>query len=417
MYACRFFISFLILILVNTCIDPYSPNLSGYESILVVDGLITNSSSSSVVKLSTTMQNQNDLAPAVSDANVYITDDEGNSTTLINSGNGIFRTDSTVFRGVAGRTYVLHILLNNGSEYESAPCMMYPVPDIENVYYERDQQLINNGTKNLDGISIYLDSKSGENQYFRWAFEETWKFRVPFPKRYNYFKVPDLPDNPIILPVADVKEFCWKSRKSQEILIGSVAPGTSGRIEKKPVFFIAPDQTDRLTIQYSILVSQYSISKTEYDFWNNLKQINETGSDIFARQPYSVSSNLHNTKDKGERVLGFFQVSAVSQMRKNITRADVENMVLPLYSSPCISYQLDPHFFDTQCMCPPRTWDDVYDRMVILMHYALSEPIYDANNYIVLSKLVFTTEDCANCELTGTSKEPAFWKEINWIEK
>ncbi len=36
--------------LLTTCIDPYTPNLSGYESLLVVDGQITNENSSYTVR-------------------------------------------------------------------------------------------------------------------------------------------------------------------------------------------------------------------------------------------------------------------------------------------------------------------------------------------------------------------------------
>jgi len=162
-----------------------------------------------------------------------------------------------------------------------------------------------------------------------------------------------------------------------------------------------------------MLISQYSISKAEFDFWDNLKQINESGSNIFAHQPYAVTSNVHNTKDQGERVLGFFQVSAVSRMRRSIDHDKIYNLMVPMYTSTCISYQLDPSFYP-KLIPPPTTWDEVYDKMTMI-HYVFSEPIYDNNNSAVLSKLVFTTEDCANCEITGTSKEPAFWKEINWV--
>jgi len=80
--------------------------------------------------------------------------------------------------------------------------------------------------------------------------------------------------------------------KSDEILIYSNYSGQTGPVKKEPLLFIAPDQSDRLLIQYSMLVSQYSISKAEYDFWNDLKQVNETGGDIFAKQPYNILSNI-----------------------------------------------------------------------------------------------------------------------------
>ena len=397
--------AFLLLVFASSCIDPYTPNLKGYDSLLSVDALITDANTSCTVRLTRTMQNQNEIPPAVSDAFVYLTDDAGNTSTLINAGSGIYNTDSNEFRGTQGRTYVLHIATSDGKEYESDPCLMYPVPEIDSVYFAKDQQLVNNGTQSLDGVSIYLDSKEGtDNQYYRWLYEETWKFKVPYPKKFDYVKTPDYPNSPTFHQINDVKEFCWKSDQSSEVLIRSMSGAGKGGLLKQPISFIPTGLTDKLLIQYSILVNQYSISKREYDFWNNLKQINETGNDIFARQPYTILSNLHSTTNPQERVLGYFQVSAVSQKRKNILYRDVALMGLPFYSYPCVTLKLDLSW----CPC---TWDDLYWHLCIANDYTFTEPIF-LHVSDVLMYLVFTRPECANCELTGTSIKPDFWIDL-----
>ncbi len=208
----------LIVFALCTCIDPYSPKLRGYDSILVVDGLITDANSSHTIKLSRTFQDQNSIPATVSDATLFISDDTGNKSYLKSKGNGMYITDSIEFKGTIGRTYILHILTHEGVEYESEPCLMQSVPDIDSIYFEKDNELVNNGTESQEGIKIYLDSKGGDNnQYYRWTFEETWKFKVPYPKKYDF----DMNDSTII-PVAAVKDCCWKSRKSDEILIHSI---------------------------------------------------------------------------------------------------------------------------------------------------------------------------------------------------
>jgi hypothetical protein len=406
-------ITIVVISLLCTCIDPYTPKLSGYSSLLVVDGLITDANTSYTVRLSRTFQDQNSTPPPVSDATVFITDDAGNSSNLINKGSGVYKTDSIRFNGIPGRTYVLHINTSDGSEYESNACMMNPVPEIDSVYFETDQQLINNETQIQKGISIYLDSKEGDNnQYYRWAYEETWKFRVPYPKKFNYIKGAD-PNFPGFVAVDDVKEFCWNDRESDEILIRSISNGQTEKIKKQPIFFIATNESNRLLYQYTVLVKQYSISKNEYDFWTNLKLVNETGDDIFARQPYSVLSNLHSTTNPKERVLGYFQVSAVSQKRENIIYDEVGYLGLPFYSYGCSTWAMDPGFWATACMCPPPTWDDVYQHMSVTSDYTFTEPLYDLTGDILL-KMVFTRPECANCELSGTHTEPDFWKDIKW---
>ena len=143
-----------------TCIDPYSPLLTGYESLLVIDGLITDANSSYTVKLSRTFQEQNSTPVSVPDAIVYISDDAGNENHLSHKGNGVYKSDSISFTGSVGRTYILHIKTNEGQEYESDPCLMQSVPEIDSIYVVPDRELINNGTEVQEGARIFLDSEA-----------------------------------------------------------------------------------------------------------------------------------------------------------------------------------------------------------------------------------------------------------------
>ena len=404
-------ITILALLLLCTCIDPYSPKLTGYASVLVVDGLITNVNTSYTVKLSKAFQDQNSTPSGVSDALVSISDDSENNNLLINKGNGIYKTDSLTFKGIPGRTYTLHIHTKEGEEYESDQCVMQSVPEIDNIYFATDQKLITNGTESQDGISIYLDSKAGDdNQYYRWAYEETWKFKVPFPKKYDY-KMADSS----FTPVPYIKDYCWKDKKSDDIIIYSNFTGQAAPIKKIPLLFIATGQSDRLLIQYSILVNQYSISKKEYDFWNNLKQINESGGDIFAKQPFTVISNIKNINNPAERVLGYFQVSSVNQKRIYILPDEITALKIPYFNYPCVQLIKEPNDYPNSFMAPPPTWNDLYSMFCVTSDYYFVEPIFSsaAGGKKNISKMVFARPECANCELSGTRKKPDFWIDLN----
>ena len=63
MYFLRLKVGILlvIVIIVSTCIDPYTPNLKGYDSLLSVDALITDLNTPCTVRLTRTMQNQNEI--------------------------------------------------------------------------------------------------------------------------------------------------------------------------------------------------------------------------------------------------------------------------------------------------------------------------------------------------------------------
>jgi hypothetical protein len=409
----RSIITIIIVFTLCNCIDPYTPKLSGYESLLVVESLITDANSSYTIKLSRTFQEQNTIPAGVAGAVVSISDDSGNNSYLSEKRAGIYKTDSTIFRGTPGKTYVLHIHTKEGAEYESEQCLMQSVPDIDSVYFAKDQQFVNNQSQLQDGVMVCLDSKqTDKNQYLRWDFEEVWKFRVPYPKKYNYILNTDDANSPSFTLVNEVKEFCWKSRKSDEILIYSDYSGFGGAIKKAPVSFIPSNKTDRFTVQYSILVSQYSISKREYDFWDNLKQVNVAGGDIFAKQPFTVISNIHNVSNTKERVLGYFQVSAVKKKRSYLTLGQFANMGLPYYHYPCELIIKEPLDYPNPCCMPPPTWDDLYTIFCRNSDYYFVEPIYTPFTFNLI-KFAFAKAECANCEVTGTSLRPDFWIDLH----
>ena len=396
-----------IVLALCTCIDPYIPDLRGHDTFLVVEGLITDEISSYEIKLSRTIKAVNSIPEKVTDAVVTITDDIGHKTILKNFGNGLYKTDSTVFTGTVGKTYTLQISTGDGNEYKSEPGTMLPVPEIDSIYYARDEEFGNNQSEIFQGIRIYLDSKTGDetDKYYRWAYEETWKFKLPNPKRYNFV------NDSTILPVDTVKEFCWRENKSTEILTSSMEQVQTGFIKKEPMAFLSPEISDRLSEQYSILVKQYSISKKEYEFWNNLKKVNETGGDIFGSQPFPVISNVSNINNFNERVLGYFQVSAVKHKRKYITFMELVKLYLPLFHYDCVRIESCPD--DYACFkCTPLTFWDVYNMWDAKPYYSFVEPLYDPETK-KLTKLVFTTRSCSDCELTGTLKKPDFWVDIN----
>ncbi len=399
---------FFVILLVFTlfrCIDPFYPKFEGYKPLLVVDGLITNDNNSYVVKISQTKQSAESPTVMVSDATVSISDETGNVISLASSGNGIYRTDSLSFRGETGKSYRLHIKTIGGKEYESDSCTMLPVPAIDSIYFDRDVQISGNQSVARPGVSIYLDTKQGiDDKYFlRWEFEEAWKFHIPLPKLYDYIN-----ESTILLIIpAYVKEYCYKYAKSGGILTGAILPGEPV-LKKQPVQFISTELSDRLSIRYSILIKQYSVSQEEYTYWNNLKQVNETQGDIFGAQPFAVVSNIKNVNDPSEQVLGYFQVSAVEKKRKYIDFNETLKFNLPYFSYGCRKISKSPADYPSG-FSPPPTFDEIYAMFMSVDIYTFIEPIYGASGD--LAKLSFTTNECADCEKTGTSKKPDFWQD------
>lgn len=416
-------ISFLFLVAAASCIDPYIPDLKDYNSLMVVEGLLTNENISHKIKLSRTTGEESSVPEKVTDADVYITDGFGLRTILENCGDGFYKTDSTSFTAAIGQNYTLHILTREGKEYKSEECSMIPVSVIDRVYYEKGEEISGPQGESFTGLKILLSSTgaTGRNQYFRWTYEETWKTVLPFIQQYTYAWLGDTTF--VFKPLPVVENVCWKRSLSTEIRTGSLDSKGSDYPYNQEIQFIAPVKTDRLTKQYSILVKQYSVSKEEYEFWNNLKKVGETGGDIFAAQPYTVVSNIHNVDNPNEMVLGYFEVSAVSQKRIFITANDLVPLTLPEYKTGCYQFAKSPDDWPP----PKNPWSGPFQPTfagIYLMYTANDEfawlrpevadgtviagTVYTRN----IVKFVFAPKACTICEASGITTRPDFWIDL-----
>lgn len=136
-------ICFLLIISVSNCIDPYHLELEDYESLLVVEAMITDELASNTIKLSKTFYDVNASPVAVAHAEVSVADEIGVITVFHELEPGIYKSDSSLFTGRIGGTYTLHIKTEDGLEYISDGCTMTEVARIDSVYYELDTDFFN----------------------------------------------------------------------------------------------------------------------------------------------------------------------------------------------------------------------------------------------------------------------------------
>jgi hypothetical protein len=398
----RFVLFPVILILSLTlikCIDPFFPKLENFQSLLVVDALLTDEDAPAYVRITRTTETLDEDMPMVTGAIVSITDDLGNSTSLIEVSEGNYKSDVLALRGAAGREYTLRIRTAEGKEYESNACLLNEARDIDTVYFGQANQTADDGEVQ-QGIRVYIDSKDpSEHKYYRWAYEEWWKFNIPYPVTHKYV------DQNNIYPIPIENVTCYKNRKSDEVLIQFSDPEVNAEFIKKPVCFIASDKSDRLLIQYCIEVSQYAISEKEYEFWRLTKEINESGGDIFDKQPFPIISNIHCVSDPDESVLGYFQVCGVKKKMIYIKGSEITAMGLPPYSYNCDMILNGPQDYLGGAM----TFDRIYHNYTAL-NYNFIAPQYI--NPTVLDRLMFLDKNCSDCTRSGSPDKPDFWVDL-----
>lgn len=387
-----------------TCIDPYTPELKSFESLLVVDALVTDEDASNYVRLTRTTETPGEKGVAISGARVVISDDMGNSTILSERYPGEYRTDSLQFRGAIGRTYSLSVETTGGDKYESEACMMYPVPEIDSLYFARDQVYSEETGTFREGVSFYIDTRDeSPDSYYRWSYDEWWKFTVPEIKLFDYL------NDSTIVPVEEIRQTCWSHRRSDIIDIENTLSGHSGDFIRKPVLFVASAESNRLLIQYCAEVKQMSVSKREYEFWNLMTEINEAGGDIFEKQPFSIFSNIRSTTSPREQVIGFFQVSAVKMKRRYITYGEAAALDLPVYRYECDRLEKGEIDYPSTSPGGGLTFNEI-NAAFLNDGYMFIGPIYDVAG--ALYRLIFVRPRCADCTVEGSQKKPWFWVDL-----
>ena len=391
----RILILFLLVISLSTCIDPFYLELEDYESLLVVEGMITDEAASNTIKLSRTFKDADSSPVMVSQAEVNVQDENGVITLFLEDEPGIYISDPTQFTGRIGGSYSLNIRTADGLEYVSDVCTMTAVPRIDSLYYEPDSEFYDNGSLEEAGLRVYLDADNRDeaSPYMRWEFEEVWKFRVPYPLLvedlgYREYKTKHVEN-----------DICWRFEQSKQILIYSSEEESSNLISRKPIQFINPSRSSRLLRQYSIQVRQYSLSREEFSFWNSLREITESEGDIFEKQPFPIEGNIRCTNNEYVNVLGYFQVSAVESQRIYITRSQADALEIPVYEYPC----------DRIIWHRWRYSEDIYKNLLrdgnVLFWV-------EEDDFGMPVSFQFTSAECADCTLSGKLDEPDFWVDM-----
>ncbi len=367
----RYFKIIIFLIVpVAGCVSDYLPELTENDELLVVEGLITDQPGENTINIYRTLAIwTKDWRTPLKKCKVWITDDLDNSDTLRQVVVGTYVTDSATFIGIPGRKYTLHFTsleADGMRNYESIPMKMKPVPPIDSIYYEKRDYTYS--YLPYEGCQIYLDTHDQEDScnFYRWKYEETWEFRIPFPDVIN--------------------RICWGYEKSTQILIKNTSFLESDKVVRFPLRLIK-NPVDRLEVRYSILVNQYSLNEDEYDYWQRLQNSLLQVGGLYDIIPSSIPGNVYCREDKLEKVLGYFSVSSVKSKRYFIT--DHFKGWNTMYLDCADSVYRGPEHIEGNGV---NWW-----------------VIYDFSDSVPPSTVLTNKRICGDCTGRGTSVRPDFW--------
>lgn len=301
---------------ISSCVDEYWPNVDKYDSVLVVDGLLTNGNEPVFIQLSYSSSiNKQEMIPA-SGGELYITDDDQAETLLIETEPGLYIASDSSFRGQVGSSYQLHISMPNGRNYISDVCSLATPSPIDSVYWLNENHDDVNSNKVLSGIQFYIDNHTTnlvDPSYYMWKLTYTFKYEADFTIDYTW------EGEFIPYPNPDSLRTCWFTRQPSEFFLSSTKYYNRPEITKFPLNYVSTE-SKAISIRYSLLVKQLSISKEAFDFFNTLQQQNIEQGDLYSKQPIQIRGNVDNVNDVEEPVLGYFIVAGVTEKRIYVNR-------------------------------------------------------------------------------------------------
>lgn len=377
-----------LIILLTMCSSPLEEDAFDYEQVLVVEGVLTDQPDTHWVKLSWSAPVGDAQRSEVEDAVVWVEDGAGSCYDYFESNPGLYASE-VIYQAEEGETYQLLVQTNEGRRFASTPSGWIKSPPIDSIY----DRYLSIAPTNVDteepGIQLLLDShdETGEANYFRYEWEEAYKIEAPLSSDFIYDPALDS-----IIPRVNPIHICYAEDASTGLLLATSIGSTSNVLREVPLRYL-PSGSEELQTRYSILVRQYVVSQEAYGFYRKFNELIEGSGSLFDKQVGAVIGNMYATEDPNEIVLGYFEVSGVSDRRVYFDLEDFDNFQEIRNTQP------------TQCntsnwIVPSADETDFY----LVNQRGFWEIMED-------DPLKVVPKECASCLDKGSVQPPDFWIE------
>jgi hypothetical protein len=377
--TCIFFMFFIVVIL-TSCVKSFVPDVEKYNELPVVDGAITDGPGPYTIKLSKSsrLRELSKFNP-YQDCKVMIEDDLGNKTILSERGAGVYQTDSSTMQSVPGRMYKLTISTPEGETYESTPELLLKGFEIKSLYAELEHKSDPNLFYGRDGYQFYTDIETPNraDNYLLWRLQCTYKFDTDF-SMYGYYD-----DGIHEVAHGDTLRTCYRTIDILNLYLWNGNELTNTNVKHIPLYY-EDNYTKALFIRYSLKLTQLRIGKEAYNYWSEIKKMQDAGGDLYSQQPYQVRNNLTNLTHPEKPILGYFMAAGISEKRIFVDRP---NVIFHLDSCqvPEIRYLFQ------KLQGRPDLW-----------------PIFLAS---VSGNPAWVEQQCVDCRVLGVQAKPSFWIE------
>jgi hypothetical protein len=398
-YSNRFITAIISLMLFFTgCISPYEPDFKGESGLLVVDASLIKGVEKQVIVISKTAPITIPEFQPVENCNVKIIDNLGNEFVFIEESPGKYVANIDDAWLTYDSQYKLVFTTSSGEAYESDFQQILETAPVDSVYGITERRYSpKTNEESITGIQFYvdLDAPQDASKYYRLVLTETWENYV----KDEIWGVYDGTTIKRFFP-GDSLQHCWKTKDVTGLYSVSTVNLSMNSIKKVPLHFL-DKESDKLFYKYCATIKLYALNADAYDYWyEKERELNESG-DIYTIQPNQPKSNIHNTNNPDELVMGFFWVSSQA-----IKRVFIKN--------PNPSEMRTPGCYNIVAYSESEDFNDVTERLneAIASHLdMLQNPPYYITVQYRTNYRISITPYCVDCRiLGGDAKRPDFWE-------
>lgn len=368
---------YIMLLAFLGCKKPYKPDVvENNVNLLVVEGSINTGIGGTTIRLSRTTNLQG-REPKPEIGAIVIIETENNQTYQmyeVSRGHYIYNGNMPT----AGTRYRLRITTLAGAVYLSELVQPRITPPIDDVLAEIKP----------NGLQISLNSHDDTNnsRYYRFEYEETWQFYSRYMSRLM------VKDGKLVnRPDADDIYRCFGNYTSNAINIASTARLAQNVLSMVPIVLV-PSADEKLSVKYSILVTQYAISEADYKYWETLKKNTENVGSIFDPQPTFVSGNIYCVTNPDEKVLGYVGAGTFTQKRIFVDKSELPESWGSKYPYECPVDTIAPA-----------------DQAVFFNNPKLVPIVAEYSPFNELLFYLGADMNCVDCRTRGTKVKPLFW--------
>ena len=321
----RLHIILVLILLCGSCVEPFEPVLDESEEVMVISGMITDQPGLHSVTVSISSSYKLPVFQGLDFCTVAVENLDGDMVHYTNTGEGSYEAnlpDSFLEVGDAAR---LQVITPDDRVYLSSYDTILSCPELDSVYWELGYQETPDPDFTRPGIQFYLDmtGKVSDSKNIIWQVDETWEYWASLIGNYRMWSwgnTEEFRSNVIFK--------CWKRFPLDHVFIASTRSQSANEIRKLPLNFVSND-TDRLSVTYSINVKQQSLSTAAYDYWQRMNDQAVESGGLYEKQPASVIGNIYNVDDPEEVVLGSFYTTQLREQRIFVKNNDLFDFYVP----------------------------------------------------------------------------------------